>query len=64
MTILSEHFNKYGGKVEYNTELKTLEQYDDHVVAHLVNTRNGTEIKEDVRVSYLVGADGGHGEFT
>jgi 2-polyprenyl-6-methoxyphenol hydroxylase-like FAD-dependent oxidoreductase len=56
--ILGEHLKKYGCEVEFSTELKSFEQLNDGVVAHLTKTEGGTEINEDLRVPYLVGADG------
>jgi 2-polyprenyl-6-methoxyphenol hydroxylase-like FAD-dependent oxidoreductase len=62
--ILREHLKKYGCEVEFGTKLQSLEQFDNDVVAHLIKIEGETEVNEDVRVQYLVGADGGRSELT
>ncbi|KAJ3842176.1 FAD binding domain-containing protein [Lentinula raphanica] len=51
----------YGLTVELSTELRSFEEHDDHVIAHIIkripNTDQATE--ETLRVDFLVGADGG-----
>ena len=44
------------------TELVGFEQDEDGVTAELLDTRDGKNIKETVRATYLVGADGAKGE--
>ena len=57
------HLEKYGRAVELGTELRTLEQYPDHVVAHLVKKNGDVEHNETVTCHYVVGTDGGKGEY-
>ncbi|KAH7915175.1 hypothetical protein BJ138DRAFT_1132799 [Hygrophoropsis aurantiaca] len=39
------------------TELRSFEQYDDHIIAYLAKMKEGKEIKETVKIRWLVGAD-------
>jgi hypothetical protein len=49
----------YGVSVELGLELQSLEQYEDHVVAHIAKTGpDGDVAVEEAIVSYLVGCDG------
>ncbi|KIK53914.1 hypothetical protein GYMLUDRAFT_249957 [Collybiopsis luxurians FD-317 M1] len=59
--ILRERLEKdYGCQVELSTELRSFEEHDDHVVAHIVKKNSvGEETEETVSVNWLVGADGG-----
>ncbi|KAF9068406.1 FAD binding domain-containing protein [Rhodocollybia butyracea] len=55
--ILREHIlADYGVEVELGTELRSFEQYADHVVAHTVKTLDSKE--ENFNVDWLIGADG------
>lgn len=45
--------------VELSTSLKSFEQFDDYVMAHIVKTIDGKEVEETMKVQYLVGSDGG-----
>ncbi|KAF8989718.1 FAD binding domain-containing protein, partial [Cyathus striatus] len=58
--ILRKHLKKYGVEVELATTLEKFEQYDDHVVAHLIKLVEGNATSEIVNSAYLVGADGAH----
>ncbi|KAF8989719.1 FAD binding domain-containing protein [Cyathus striatus] len=58
--ILRRHLKKYGVKVELATALEKFEQYDDHVVAHILKTVDGKATSEIANFAYLVGADGAH----
>ncbi|KAF9259568.1 hypothetical protein L218DRAFT_908049 [Marasmius fiardii PR-910] len=54
---LKERFNV---EVELGTELRSLEQHPDHVVARLVkHTPDGGEVIEEAYFAWLIGADGG-----
>ncbi|KAJ7662140.1 FAD binding domain-containing protein [Mycena polygramma] len=57
--ILREHLQKLGCYVELGSELRSFEQFPDHVVAHIVKTdANGTQAEENTRFDWLVGTDG------
>ncbi|KAF9259569.1 hypothetical protein L218DRAFT_1003646 [Marasmius fiardii PR-910] len=52
--------NRFNVEIELGTEFKSLEQYPDHVITHLVkHTAEGSEIAEEAKFSWVVGADGG-----
>ncbi|KAJ6511503.1 FAD binding domain-containing protein [Mycena vitilis] len=56
--ILRAHLQKIGCSVELGSELRSFEQFPDHVVAHIVRTdANGTQ-EENTRFDWLVGTDG------
>ncbi|CCM01285.1 uncharacterized protein FIBRA_03334 [Fibroporia radiculosa] len=59
--ILRNHLKKYGCEVELSTELKSFEQHDGHVTAHIVKRNGQEEIEETVACNWLVGADGAKG---
>jgi 2-polyprenyl-6-methoxyphenol hydroxylase-like FAD-dependent oxidoreductase len=54
--ILRAHAERHGADVRFNTELVTFAQPGDEVVARIRDRSTGVE--SDVRVEYLVGADG------
>ena len=49
--------------MELGCSLASFEQEEDGVVAHLMKTKDGKEIKEIAKFSYLVGADGARSEY-
>jgi 2-polyprenyl-6-methoxyphenol hydroxylase-like FAD-dependent oxidoreductase len=55
--VLEEHLEDLGVKVERSVELLTFEEYTEGVNARL---RHGDGREENVRASYVVGADGAH----
>ncbi|KAJ3923577.1 FAD binding domain-containing protein [Lentinula edodes] len=60
-SILHRHLEKYGCEVEFHAELRSFKQYDDHVLAAIIKrSSDGTEIPEEIKVPYVVGADGAH----
>ncbi|TFK37808.1 FAD binding domain-containing protein [Crucibulum laeve] len=59
--ILREELEKHGCKVEYNTELISFQQDDNGLNAHVQRMSDGVSVAEDIRASFLVGADGGKG---
>ncbi|KAH7877009.1 FAD binding domain-containing protein [Lentinula edodes] len=60
-SILHRHLKKYGCEVEFHTELRSFEQSDDHVLANIMKkSPDGAEIPEEIKIPYLVGADGAH----
>ncbi|TFY70130.1 hypothetical protein EVG20_g2874 [Dentipellis fragilis] len=59
--ILREHLRKYGVEVELATELRRLDQDEDHVTAVVANTQDGKETEMIITAKYLVGADGAKG---
>lgn len=57
--ILRTHVERLGGTIEFNTELRSFEQVDSKVIAHLVSvSASGAETEETAEFQYLVGADG------
>lgn len=59
------HLEKYGCRIETETELKSFEQHENHVVFQLKKmSSNGTEIEEEAKASYIVGADGTRGFYS
>ncbi|KAJ6511513.1 FAD binding domain-containing protein [Mycena vitilis] len=57
--VLRAHLQKLGCSVELGSELRSFEQFPDHVVAHMSKTDgNGTQAEEDTRFDWLVGTDG------
>ncbi|KAJ3902583.1 FAD binding domain-containing protein [Lentinula edodes] len=60
-SILHRHLKKYGCEVEFHTELRSFEQSDDDVLANIMKkSPDGAEIPEEIKIPYLVGADGAH----
>ncbi|KDQ57091.1 hypothetical protein JAAARDRAFT_35693 [Jaapia argillacea MUCL 33604] len=60
--ILRSHLAKYSCHVELGTELRTFEQFSDHVEALIVKINaNGEEVRETFITEWLVGTDGGRG---
>ncbi|KAJ3741508.1 FAD binding domain-containing protein [Lentinula detonsa] len=60
-SMIHRHLEKYGCKIEFHKELRSFEQFDDHVLANLVSMDpNGKEVLESIKVPYLVGTDGAH----
>ncbi|OCH86673.1 hypothetical protein OBBRIDRAFT_838007 [Obba rivulosa] len=59
--ILRSHMEKYGCHVELGTELVSLEQYPEYVVARIAKTRDDKQVVEEVACHWLVGADGAKG---
>ncbi|KAJ7485703.1 FAD binding domain-containing protein [Mycena latifolia] len=59
--ILRGYFSALGGVVELGTELRTFDQFPDHVVAQIVKTGpDGKETTETTDFDWLVGTDGVH----
>ncbi|KAJ6477140.1 monooxygenase [Mycena vitilis] len=59
--ILRAHLHTVGCAVELGSELRSFEQFSDHIVAHIVKTdANGTQIGERTWFDWLVGTDGAH----
>ncbi|EGN99774.1 hypothetical protein SERLA73DRAFT_88431 [Serpula lacrymans var. lacrymans S7.3] len=60
--ILRSHIQKLSCTVELGTELRSIEQYSDHVVAHVVRKLdNGKEVFEVIQANWLIGSDGARG---
>ncbi|KAH7920685.1 hypothetical protein BV22DRAFT_1039541 [Leucogyrophana mollusca] len=60
--ILRAHLEKLSCFVELGTELRSFEQFHDHVVAHLEKTdASGTVVSKTIEASWLIGADGAKG---
>ncbi|KAJ6553882.1 FAD binding domain-containing protein [Mycena sp. CBHHK59/15] len=59
--ILRSCLHKLSGTVELGTELRSFEQFPDHVVAQIVKTgADGKETTESAKFDWLVGTDGAH----
>ncbi|EIW82593.1 hypothetical protein CONPUDRAFT_100894 [Coniophora puteana RWD-64-598 SS2] len=58
---LRGHIAKFSCQVEYGTELRSLEQKEDGVVAHIAKKIGDQETLEIISVQYLIGADGAKG---
>ena len=56
--ILRSHLEKMGTVVEFGSELKGFEQFEDHVVVQIVRRSHGEESLEEYQVPWLVGTDG------
>ena len=58
--ILRSHLEKMGTVVEFGSELKGFEQFEDHVTVQIVRRAHasGEESLEETQVPWLVGADG------
>lgn len=46
--------------VEFGSELKGFQQFEDHITAQIVRRSNGEESVEETQVTWLVGTDGAH----
>ncbi|EPQ61229.1 monooxygenase [Gloeophyllum trabeum ATCC 11539] len=58
---LRKHLERRGYHVEFGTELVSLEQDADRVVARLVKKENGQDVHETIETKFLIGADGAKG---
>ena len=58
--ILRSHLERMGTVVEFGSELKGFEQFEDHVTVQIVRRSNGEESLEEAQVPWLVGTDGAH----
>ncbi|KAK7050539.1 FAD-binding-3 domain-containing protein [Favolaschia claudopus] len=57
--VLRSHLRKLSCDVELGSELRSLEQFPDHVVAHIEKTdSNGNKVEEKAEFHWLVGTDG------
>ena len=58
--ILRSHLEKMGTVVEFGSELKGFEQFEDHVTVQIVrrSPASGEESLEETQVPWLVGTDG------
>ena len=56
--ILRSHLEKMGTVVEFSSELKGFEQFEDHVTVQIVRRSRGEESLEETQVPWLVGTDG------
>ena len=56
--ILRSHLEKMGTLVEFGSELKGFQQFEDHVTVQIVRRSQGEETLEETQVSWLVGTDG------
>ena len=59
--ILRRHIERFGGTVEYSTELRTFTQHPDRVEAVLATKVGDKERLETVSCHWLVGSDGTRG---
>ena len=56
--ILRSHLEKLGTVVEFGSELKGFEQFEDHVTVQIVRRSHGEESLEETQVPWMVGTDG------
>ncbi|KAJ7289168.1 FAD binding domain-containing protein [Mycena rebaudengoi] len=59
--ILRAHLEKLLVSVELGSELRSFEQFPDHIVAHIVKTdSDGKQSEESTKFGWLIGTDGAH----
>ena len=58
--ILRSHLEMMGTVVEFGSELKGFEQFEDYVTVQIIRRFNEEESVEETQVSWLVGTDGAH----
>ncbi|KAJ7120993.1 FAD binding domain-containing protein [Mycena epipterygia] len=59
--ILRDHLHKLSCTVELGSELRSFEQFPDHIVAHITKTNaEGNQAEESTTFDWLVGTDGAH----
>ena len=58
--ILRSHLEKLGTVVEFGSELRGFEQFEDHVTVQIVRRSHGEESLEETQVPWMVGTDGAH----
>ena len=58
--ILRSHLEKLGTVVEFGSELKGFQQFEDHVTVQIVHRSKGEESLEETQAPWLVGTDGAH----
>ena len=56
--ILRSHLEKLGTVVEFGSELKGFEQFEDHVTVQIIRHSDGEESLEETDVPWLIGTDG------
>jgi 2-polyprenyl-6-methoxyphenol hydroxylase-like FAD-dependent oxidoreductase len=56
--ILRSQLEKMGTVVEFGSELRGLEQFEDHVAVQIVRRSHGEESLEETQIPWLVGTDG------
>ncbi|KAJ6553491.1 hypothetical protein DFH09DRAFT_1248600 [Mycena vulgaris] len=57
--ILRDHLQKLSCAVELGSELRSFEQFPDHIVANIVKTgTNGEQLEESTKFDWLAGMDG------
>lgn len=59
--ILRKHIERYGGTIEFGTELRSFTQHADSVEAVLAKKVGDAEKLETVTCHWLVGSDGARG---
>lgn len=60
---MRSHLERLGISVELNTELRSFEQFPDHVIATIVKHEDEKDVVETVQYQYLVGTDGGRSAY-
>jgi 2-polyprenyl-6-methoxyphenol hydroxylase-like FAD-dependent oxidoreductase len=58
--ILRSHLEKMGTTVEFGSELRKFEQFEDYIIVQIVHRIHGEELVEETQVPWLVGTDGAH----
>ena len=61
--VFREHLSRLGVEVELGSAAVAIEQDQDCVTVYISKTSNGVEVKEQARVAYVIGADGGRSEY-
>ena len=63
-SILRDHLGKYGVQVELGTELVDIQQGAETVTATVKRChQGGSEEIEHIQAAYIIGGDGGKGEW-
>ncbi|KAF8806911.1 hypothetical protein BYT27DRAFT_7161509 [Phlegmacium glaucopus] len=58
--IFRSYLEKLGTMVEFGSELRGFEQFEDHVTVKIVRRLHGEESVEETQVPWLIGTDGAH----
>ncbi|EIW77934.1 monooxygenase [Coniophora puteana RWD-64-598 SS2] len=59
--LLRKHIDAYGVQTELGVELRTIEQDENRVRAHVVRRDGDNEVEDVIEAAYLIGADGAKG---
>ncbi|KAA1469846.1 hypothetical protein DENSPDRAFT_646738 [Dentipellis sp. KUC8613] len=59
--ILRDRLSAYNVRVELSTELFRLDQDEERVVAGVIQSQDGNEVRQQIAARYVIGADGAKG---